>query len=294
MDIRELQLFLKLAETLHYTKTSGIMAISPSALSRTIQRMEEQVGKRLFFRDNRGVMLSPAGERFRNYALRVMDEWETLQDDLSEEGRDVKGEILIYSSVTGCYSILPDLLECCRKEYPGIQVNLKTGSDADALFMVQNGLADISVAAEPDSLPEGLSFVKVTSTPLELIAPASDCRVSRELNSRHWMELPLVLPEKGLARKRLDSFFRARKVVPDIYSEVNGNEAIIAMVSLGLGLGLVPALVHENSIFRDKIRVLFGKINLKPYHVGLCVNRRKSHSPLIAPFLSLVGCAGVS
>ena len=289
MDIRELQLFLKLSDTLHYTKTSHLMAISPSALSRTIQRMEDQVGQKLFFRDNRGVVLTPAGSRFREYALSVLESWQVLQNDLTEESRDIKGDLVVYSSVTGCYTILPELLEKCRQVYPGIHINLKTGSAADAVAVVLSGMADLSVAAEPDSLPDNLVFLNVTSTPLQLIAPAMECPLTDNMSSSSaWYEMPLILPEKGLARKRLDRFFRTHHIQPDIYAEVDGNEAIIALVSLGFGLGIVPSLVRENSMIQEKVQVLPDVPDLEPYHVGICVNRRKSQTPVLQAFTSLI------
>jgi len=290
MDIRELQLFLKLAETLHYTKTSHLMAISPSALSRTIQRIEDQVGQKLFFRDNRGVVLTPAGSRFRTYALSVLEDWQGLQNDLTQESSDIKGDLIVYSSVTACYTILPDLLEKCRQKYPGIHINLKTGSAADALAVVLSGMADISVAAEPDSLPDNLIFINVTSTPLQLVGPAKDCPLHDRLAApgTSWYDMPLILPEKGLSRKRLDRFFRTNDIRPDIYAEVDGNEAIIALVSLGFGLGIVPSLVRENSLIQDKIQVLPDVPDLEPYHVGICMNRRKSQTPMLQAFTSLL------
>jgi LysR family positive regulator for ilvC len=290
MDIRELQLFLKLSENLHYTKTSHLMAISPSALSRTIQRMEDQIGQKLFFRDNRGVVLTPGGIRFCEYAQSVLESWQSLQNDLTEESREIKGDLVVYTSVTGCYTILPELLEKCRQTYPGIHINLKTGSAADAVAVVLSGLVDLSVAAEPDSLPENLVFLNVTSTPLQLIAPAKECHLTDKMNTpgTAWYDMPLILPEKGLARKRLDRFFKTRQIQPEIYAEVDGNEAIIALVSLGFGLGIVPSLVRDFSVIQDKIRVLPDVPDLEPYHVGICVNRRKSQTPLLQAFTSLI------
>ena len=289
MDIRELQLFLKLAETLHYTRTSHLMAISPSALSRTIQRMEDQIGQKLFFRDNRGVILTPAGQRFRDYARDVLEQWHTLQTDLSEDGNEVRGELTVYSSVTGCYAILPDLLKACRETYPGIHIILKTGSAAGAIPAVVNGITDLSVAAEPDVLPENLLFLNVTETPLQLISPTMECAVKSLIadGGRSWFELPLILPEKGLARKRLDRFFRNRQIHPDIYAEADGNEAIMALVSLGFGVGLVPSLVRESSPMRDSVKVMEKVPELGDYRVGLCVNRRNSQTPVVRAFTSL-------
>ena len=290
MDIRELQLFLKLAETLHYTRTSHLMAISPSALSRTIQRMEDHVGQKLFFRDNRGVILTPAGQRFREYALKVIENWQSLQNDLSEDENEVKGDLRVYSSVTGCYSILPELLRQCRKSYPGIHIILKTGSAADAVSAMVNGLSDISVAAEPDVLPENLLFLNVTETPLQLVVSSMECEIRSYMENhlKKWYELPLILPEKGLARKRLDRFFRSREFLPDIYAEANGNEAILALVSLGFGVGIVPSLVRELSPMKENLKVLDEDLGLEPYKVGLCVNRRNSQTPVVRAFTSLI------
>lgn len=290
MDIRELQLFLKLAETLHYTRTSHLMAISPSALSRTIQRMEDQVGQRLFFRDNRGVILTPAGQRFREYARDVLDQWLSLQNDLSGDENELRGELTLYSSVTGCYTILPDLLSLCRRQFPGIHIKLKTGSAADAVAAVVNGYSDLSVAAEPDVLSENLIFLNVTETPLQLVVPSMDCDINTKIsaNDKPWYELPLILPEKGLARKRIDRFFRSHHIHPEIYAEADGNEGIMALVSLGFGVGIVPSLVRETSPMRDSIRVLEEVEELAPYKVGLCVNRRNSQTPVVRAFTSLV------
>lgn len=294
MDIRELQLFLKLAETLHYTRTSHLMAISPSALSRTIQRMEDQVGQKLFFRDNRGVILTPAGQRFREYAKEVMERWQTLQTDLSEDENAVRGELTVYTSVTGCYTILPDLLRSCREKFPGIRIVLKTGSAADAIPAVVNGLADLAVAAEPDVLPENLLFLNVTETPLQLVCPATACEVTQRIDRKEasWHELPLILPEKGLARKRLDRYFRSRQIHPEIYAEADGNEAIMALVSLGFGVGILPSLVRESSPMRDAVRMLEEVPELEGYKVGLCINRRNSQTPVLRAFTSLVDPAG--
>ena len=65
MDYHDLRLFLHLSRTLHFTRTSRECSISLSALSRTVQRLEGEVGHALFVRDRRSVELTPAGELFR-------------------------------------------------------------------------------------------------------------------------------------------------------------------------------------------------------------------------------------
>ena len=73
MDLHSLRLFLHLAGTLHFGRTSDACAISPSALSRTIRRLEDEIGHGLFVRDNRSVQLSAVGLEFRDFARDTVD-----------------------------------------------------------------------------------------------------------------------------------------------------------------------------------------------------------------------------
>ena len=84
----------------------------------------------------------------------------------------------------------------------------------------------------------------------------------------------LVVPQSGTARRRLDSWFKKQHITPHIAAEVSGNEALIAMVRLGVGVGIVPRLALERSPLRDEIDVLDRAPKLDPYVVGLCSSKR--------------------
>jgi len=84
MDPRSLELFLHLARTLHFGKTSRECHVSPSALSRTIQRMEAELGSELFARDRRSVELTPAGGVFETYASETLARFATLRRRFDE------------------------------------------------------------------------------------------------------------------------------------------------------------------------------------------------------------------
>lgn len=287
MDIRELKLFLKLAETLHYARTSQVMAISPSALSRTVQRIEDEVGEKLFERDNRSVQLTKAGHLFREYAVDVIDRWNALQESLAGVSDEVAGSISVYSSVTGCYQVLPGILEKLRKNYPGVHVNLITGSVSEGVSQAMDGNADIVIAAKPDVLPSTLEFREVFSTPMVFIAPAIECSVRESLEvESDWGCIPMILPDKGMFRKRIDRWFREQEVPPLIYSEVSGNEAIIAMVRLGFGVGALPEVVVKSSLFAGDVEILNIDNPMEDFKVGLLIQKRRMNNPCVQAFLS--------
>ena len=96
----------------------------------------------------------------------------------------------------------------------------------------------------------------------------------------------MILPERGLARRRVDEWFRSIGMQPNIYAQVAGNEAIVSMVSLGFGVGVVPQIVLDNSPLADTVRVLDVKPGLEAYEVGLFTLEKKLASPLINAFWS--------
>ncbi|MBN2051324.1 MAG: HTH-type transcriptional activator IlvY [Spirochaetales bacterium] len=286
MEIRTLELFLHLADTLHFGRTSEACFISPSALSRQIMALEEELDQRLFLRDHRRVELTKAGEIFRDHAQRVMHELSKASEALRQEDQDPRGRLRFFCSVTACYSILPGIIPGFRERYPGIRLDVKTGDAASAIPLVLSGETDLAVAALPDNLPGILAFKEITSTPLVFIAPRSFDVSGDILRAEQlpWSEIPLILTEKEPARKRVEKWCKTYRISPSGRSFVSGNEAIIAMVSLGLGLGVVPRLVVEKSPVGNEIRILDAAGELGSYTVGLCALRRNLSSPCIKAF----------
>jgi LysR family positive regulator for ilvC len=73
-------------------------------------------------------------------------------------------------------------------------------------------------------------------------------------------------------------------VAPRFYAAVSGNEAILSRVSLGFGVGIVPDLVTEQSLFKDVVRVLKVSPPLPPFEVGLAVRSRRLPTPEVRAF----------
>jgi len=296
MDNRELQIFQHLAKSLHFSRTSAECFISPSSLTRLIQRLEDELGVRLFERDNRTVRLTEAGEMFREYAVESLLNWEQFRGRLQHQATSLTGKVSVFCSVTASYSFLRELLDQFRAQHPGVEIQLHTGDTALTIQRVLEEQEDIGIAARPDQLPGKLQFKPIGESPLVFIAPSTDCPLKERLdfylqNNRQlpWAEIPMVLSETGLARQRINQWFREQGIKPDIYAQVTGNEAIVSMVSLGFGVGVVPELVVENSPKQAKVAILPVEPHLKPFSIGICSLRRKLSNPLIKAFWGLAG-----
>ena len=285
MDLKQLRHFLSLVDTLHFARASAFCHVSPSTLSRSIQLLEKRLGVSLFERDNRSVSLTPEGLKFEPYARDAISQWDSICNELMADSNQLKGEISVYCSVTASYSFLYDILSEFRQRYPGIEIKLHTGAPEEAIERVLSGKDDIAIAARPESLPGNLSFQSIGLSPLVFIAPAGG-QVKTPETSHDWSLTPMILPERGVSRERVDKWFSNKAIKPQIYSQVEGNEAVVSMVSLGFGIGVVPQIVLENSPLHDKVMMINVTPWLPAYDVGLCALKKKLKTPLIQAFWS--------
>jgi LysR family positive regulator for ilvC len=293
MDIRDLKLFLHLTESRHFGRTAKAMHVSPSTLSRQIQRLEESIGQPLFLRDNRTVQLTDAGEQVRGFAQQTLLQYQQLRHALGQKGPTLTGELRLFCSVTAAYSHLPPILDRFRARYPLVEIKLTTGDAADAVQKVQSNEADLGIAGRPESLPSSIGFTKIGEIPLVLIAPALPGTVRSQASELQpdWSQIPFILPEHGPARRRIDLWFRRHHITnPQIYATVSGHEAIVSMVALGCGIALIPEVVLDNSPepVRSRISVLDHISLVAPFELGVCVQKKRLSETLIEAFWGLL------
>lgn len=285
MEMRALKQYVNLSETLHFGRAAEMSHVSPSALSRSIQRIEDELGERLFERNNRSVILTHAGRLFLDYARDAIGNWDAVRNKLMEQAGELHGEVSLYCSVTASYSFLFDILARVRRQHPRIEIKLHTGDPEDAIGRVLAGTEDIAIAARPSNLHAGLAFRQIDISPLVFIVSKEHHLARKDaVSPMMWSEMPMILSERGLARSRVDRWFRKIGMQPNIYAQVAGNEAIVSMVSLGFGVGVVPQIVLDNSPLSDKVCTIEAKPELAPYEVGLVTQEKKLSSPLIRAF----------
>ncbi|MCW2479033.1 HTH-type transcriptional activator IlvY [Candidatus Symbiopectobacterium sp. NZEC135] len=288
MDLRDLKLFLHLCDSRHFGRTAKAMHLSPSTLSRQIQRLEEDVGQTLFLRDNRTVQLTDAGEQLKQFAQQTLLHYEQLRHAIGQRGPSLSGELRIFCSVTAAYSHLPPILDRFRAQHPLVEIKLTTGDAADAVEKVQSNEADLGIAGHPETLPTTIDFMPIGKIPLVLIAPALASPVQSMVRQPNpdWAQIPFILPEHGPVRKRIDVWFRRHHIAnPLIYATVSGHEAMVSMVALGCGISLIPDVVLENSPepVRNRVSVLLEQA-MEPFELGVCVQKKRLSEPLIAAF----------
>lgn len=292
MNIRSLKHFLVLAESLHFGRASDECHISISALSRNIRQLEDEVGVSLFHRDNRTVTLTMEGKKFLKYARDTSNQWNMIRHELMDNSDQLRGEISLYGSVTASYSFLFDLLSRFRIAHPGIEIKLRTGDPEHAIAHILDGSEDITIAARPNKLPRGMAFKPIATSPLLFIAPIEqlvpNVPTSPPENPKEWANIPMILSESGVSRHQVEDWFTQYGITPRIYAQVTGNEAIVSMVSLGFGIGVVPKIVLDNSPLADRIQIMEVKPELEPYDIGVFTLKKNLKNPMVEAFWNLI------
>lgn len=262
--------------------------MSPSTLSRQIQRMEEELGQPLFLRDNRQVELTEAGEKFIPFAQQSWAEWQQIKQQLRYNPKqELIGELKLFCSVTAAYSHLPTILERFRTRYPKVEIQLTTGDPSLALQQIQTQQADIALAGRPKNLPNGIEFHYIDEISLSLIAPRIACPATQLLQQPiiDWQQIPFILPVEGPARQRIDQWFKQQKIKhPKIYATVAGHEAIMPMVALGCGVAMLPDVVIKNSPMNSQVSILQLNNPIAPFELGICVQKKHLEQPLVRAF----------
>jgi len=284
MDDKVLRHFIALSKLLHFGKAAEFCHISSSALSRSIQALEDELGAKLFVRDNRHVSLTREGKEFLSQDQPLLNQWQQVRESVGKKSHELAGELKIFCSVTASYSFLYDILHEFRKRQPNIEIKLNTGDPAQGISRIRDGLEDIAIAALPEKLPRGVNFTRIQRTPLLLIAERESAEAFHR-NPRHfWQSTPLILSMEGLSREKTLAWFERHKIEPHIYAQVAGNEAIVSMVSLGFGVGVVPEIVLDNSPLKHRVTALPINTAIGDFDVGLFALSKRLKEPLVQEF----------
>lgn len=240
-DLADLRLFIHIAEAPSLTQGARRTFLSPAAASARIKALEGQLGSRLLYRDNRGVELTPAGQRLLQHARLIMRQVDYLKSEFTEYGAEAAGHIRIFANTTAVTEFLPEVLAGFLAERPGVTVDLQERLSRDIVRGVLDGSTDLGIIAGPVQAP-GLQVLHFSTDRLVLAVP-----VDHELATREQVKLhdTLAFQHIGLHEgSTLLSFLRERVEhlgeQLSLRIQVSSFEAVCRMIEAAVGIGIIP------------------------------------------------------
>jgi len=242
MDIRHFRYFLAVARQRNFTRAAEQLGIAPPTLSRQIQDMESELGTRLFLRQQRDVSLTEAGAALMNDAETTVRQFETAQRNAQRAGRGDVGHIELGYVASAVYSgLLQKQVQSFVVEFPDVSLNVRESPMANLPNMVLEGRFDLGFVRCPMAMPDGIEAIRLASEGFVLALPADSwlTRLPR-IAAEHLQNETFILPEQVSGTLHVAN---VGAFAPKLGPQPGGLVAVIALVSLGQGVAMVPESV---------------------------------------------------
>lgn len=147
MDIHDLKIFLTIAQEGSVSKASKILYMTPQGTSKVLKNLETEMGCQLFIRDKSGMQLTESGERFREYALKDVDDYYQVKKDILHIEQRQKKVVDLLSAYGILRLLTPDCLVAFREKYPDIEFHYREYPDlpVEQLFAGNEGNVAFSI-----------------------------------------------------------------------------------------------------------------------------------------------------
>ena len=150
---KEVQDFIIVSKYLNFSKASDYLGVKQSGLSKSIAKIEKELGHKLFIRKARGLDLTPVGKIYFDKVILTQNVWEELQQAISSIHNELNGEFKIGFHPILAKFILPKLINSL-KDLPGIKLKYDFSSSRNCNEMVINNELDLSIVASPIEYPD--------------------------------------------------------------------------------------------------------------------------------------------
>ncbi len=244
MDIKDMRLFLAIAEEKNLTRAARKNGYTQSAASHILKNMETELGFPLFSRSQKGLMLTKNGGMLLPHVRRILSAAESFSQEAFAIRGIQTGHIAIGTYLSASVQWLPAALEQFYQDYPQMTVEIREGNFQEIENWLESGAIDFGICSSPDD--ERMDWIPLKKE-FYMAVCAQDSPWARQkiLNLAQLNEISYI-EEKGDVD--LNRQLRRLRITPPLprYSSLN-IYAMIAMARHNLGVCILPELITRDS-----------------------------------------------
>lgn len=283
MNLRRLELFVAVAEELHFNRAAQRLHMAQPPLSQQIRKLEDECKTQLFVRNSRNVQLTADGELLLKHARKVLAQYGAMTAALRQAHDGEIGRLRLGFVSSAAISALPPVVRELRSQWPGIDLELREETTDAQIALIAAGALDVGIAREVRAVP-GLSTTLLQKERL-VAAVAADHRLA----SRTSIGLDELKGEKFIAfpRDRISRLFdhiaallHAADVDFDLAQQAVQFPTILGLVAAHLGVAVVPASLRVFAI--PGLTYLTINDTKAISRISLIYNSDMTDSPLVA------------
>lgn len=282
MEFEQLRHFLKVAELGNFTRAAAEIGLSQSALSRSIARLETDLGQPLFERQVRQVTLTDAGQLLKARAERILALVEDTRAEIIDD--DTTSTLRVGAIPTIAPFFLPGLLRQFAKDFPQAHVIVQEDTTKNLLDRCSHGEIDLAILALPVSV-KYLEVLELFEEELLLVLPLHHpLAEKKQIRPTDIEPLPFVLlSEAHCLSGNIASFCRQKSFQPVSVERTSQLTTVQELVSLNHGVSMIPAMARD--IDRTNRRVYRSLAGERPTRkIALVWNSYRYQSKLFGHF----------
>lgn len=282
MEVEQLRHFVKVVELENFSRAAEQIGLSQSALSRSIARLEEELGQPVLERQTRKVVLNDAGRLLLKHAQKILNMINDAKAEICDDGQS--GNIRVGAIPTIAPYFLPECLQSFHRQYPLAQVIVQEETTDHLLKKVVSGEVDVAIAALPIT-EKHLKVEKLFSEELLLVMPREHPLTRRKsINVSDIEELPFVLlGEAHCLSNNVINYCRQKSFHPVSVERTSQLSMVQELVALGHGISLVPSMAFARD--GSKSRAYRSLTGVKPMRTIVMVsNPYRFHSQMVRRF----------
>ncbi|HVE10664.1 MAG TPA: LysR family transcriptional regulator [Paraburkholderia sp.] len=275
LSLKQLKVFLGVANASSFTKTAQSMHLSQAALSAIIRELETQLQCRLLERTTRTVALTEAGRVFYPTAMKIVETLEKSVIELNELGRQKQSSLLLGCTPMIAASLMPPVLARFAQAYPATAVELVDRPPGELLKMVEEGDLDAAFGIFFSQI-SGIDRVPIFPTRLVAVSAIGDMSLggpaARERHGVRWSALeglPLItLPKDNPLQRLIEATLSKEEVTVSRRTVVGHLQTAVAMAHEGLGVAIMPSFCeHICRHYRVQIDVMRPEVEFSFYRI---------------------------
>jgi len=255
MELWQLRTFRAVAENLNFTKASEQLFLTQSAVSHQIKALEAEFGVPLFIRGKRGVTLTDAGRNALQYAIKILDDAETMRERVAGREKAIAGRVRVAAATQALVYLFAPLFEDFMDAFESVELVFRTTvSTEQTVEDILNGKADVGFASLAVYSPN-LEAEELFRDELVLVVGRKHrLAKEREISIKRLEHERWILFERGSSiRRATDDFFKRKKIEPETALESNDVYFIKIMIEHGLGVSLLPAWAMREEMLRGDL-----------------------------------------
>lgn len=274
---------MKVVELGSLTKAADVMGFTQSAVSHTINSLEEEFGFLLLTRSRSGVKLTVNGEQMLKTIREILKWNEHLEQEIASIHGIEIGTIHIGTFTSVSVHWLPGIIKDFQQDYPNIDFIIMEGNYRQIEDWIVEGKIDCGFLSLPTR--DMFDVIPLQKDQMLAILPADHPLSTQSVLTLSQLEKePFIMPSKG-SDDDINRVLEKALIKPDIKFKVGDDYAIMAMVEKGLGISILPELVLRGQ--QRNIRII--ELEKPRYRsLGIAVNSMRHISPAVRRFLNYV------